>query len=230
MPNACSRRRRRCSTAWLNDQPITQPITRPPVTAHSRSTAHQRHAPLPRSCSPSTPNASITNGKAVPSFKPPSPLRLKRSRSRSPGLSTCTSDASTGSVGASTAASSSAAPSDRPSPKPTAVRAPMVSTIASDASSTGASHSRSVSRTRSRRPTANSEINTAASVSTSSKRASANRSRCSSPDTCGPINQPASRYNAADENGRPRRIVSVRPMPISSRPITRHQRVSIAPP
>lgn len=31
------------------------------------------------------PNPSITKGKAVPSFRPPSPVRAKHSRSRSPG-------------------------------------------------------------------------------------------------------------------------------------------------
>ena len=67
----------------------------------------------PESRRPSNARPSITNGNAAPSFNPPSPVRLNRTESRSFGSANCTSDASTGSVGASIAASKIAAPSGR---------------------------------------------------------------------------------------------------------------------
>ncbi len=61
----------------------TQPTPRPAAIAHTTSTAHQRQPRPPGRAAPSSPRPSITNGNAVPSFRPASPVRLKRSRSRS---------------------------------------------------------------------------------------------------------------------------------------------------
>ena len=62
----------------------------PPVARRSRGrrrsprrhrSASQRQPQSPISCSPSRPRPSITKGNAVPSFRPASPVMLKRSRS-----------------------------------------------------------------------------------------------------------------------------------------------------
>ena len=101
--------------------------------AQTTSTASHRQPHSPISCSPSSPRPSITKGKAVPSLRPASPVRLKRSRSRSAGCSTCTSEASTGSVGARTAPSRMAAPRGSPSPStPAAAISPTVTVMDSE--------------------------------------------------------------------------------------------------
>ena len=62
----------------------------------------------PRLWAPTSAVPSNTNGKAVPSLSPASPVSVRRTRSRSSGCVTCTSEASTGFVGATIAAISSA--------------------------------------------------------------------------------------------------------------------------
>ena len=51
--------------------------------AQATSNASQRQLPPPRSFSPSSPRPNSTTGNAAPSLRPPSPVRLNRSRSRS---------------------------------------------------------------------------------------------------------------------------------------------------
>ena len=60
------------------------------------------------------PRPNNTNGNAVPSLRPPSPVRPKRRRRDPAALRSCTSEASTGSVGASTAPITSASGQAKP--------------------------------------------------------------------------------------------------------------------
>ncbi|MNF97862.1 hypothetical protein D3C85_1192090 [compost metagenome] len=150
--------------------PNVAPISRPPAVAQIRSIVHQRQPPLPRSCNPRSPRPSITKGNAVPSFKPPSPERLKRRRSGCTSLLVCTPEASTGSVGARMPPSNTAAPSGSPSPqKPTAVISPTVSAMDMSAKRSGSLQRLSENGTAPIfNPTLNSEISTATSATHSS--------------------------------------------------------------
>ena len=106
-----------------------------------RATSASRTSPI--SCSPSRPSPSMTNGNAVPSLSPPSPVSAKRRRSRSPGRFTCTSDASTGSVGARIAPSRMQAPTGRPRNSGRGRDAHTVITMEVRASRSGSSQRRS---------------------------------------------------------------------------------------
>ena len=136
----------------------------------------------------------MTKGKAVPSFRPASPVRANRSRSRSVGSVTWTSEASTGSVGARIAPSRIAAPHGRPSPTtPATATRPIVTTIEPEARRTGSSQSASRRPTRSFSPAVNSETITATSVNRSSKAESRTGSSRISPKPDGPRPNPTAR-------------------------------------
>ena len=66
--------------------PSTAPMTTPAPRPRARRPRASARPKSPRSCRPSRPRPSSTNGKAVPSLSPASPVSAKRSRSRSPGL------------------------------------------------------------------------------------------------------------------------------------------------
>ena len=95
-------------------------MPRPPTVPQIRSTAIQRHRIHRGRAVPSQPRPSNTNGNAVPSLRPPSPVSRSADVSRSCALRSCTSEASTGSVGASTAPSTSARPAGRSPGQPVA--------------------------------------------------------------------------------------------------------------
>ena len=174
--------------------PISAPSASPPAIAHTTSTAHQRQPQSPNSCRPSRPKPSITIGKAVPSLRPPSPVRPNRRLSRSLALATCTSEASTGSVGAKIAPSSTAAPSGRfSSQTPMAVTAATVTSIDTDASCTGMRQRLSCSGSSSFIPAVNSDTSTAISVRRSSSVTFCSASSCSRLMPHGPIAMPTTR-------------------------------------
>ena len=114
----------------------------------------------------------MTNGKAVPSFRPPSAVKPNRRASRSSPWDTWTSEASTGSVGASNAPTSSDTARDPPSATPTAAVSPIVTTMATVASRMGTFQGAWEERTGSFRPTANKDTSTTTSVRISSRWAS----------------------------------------------------------
>ena len=166
----------------------------PPITAHSTSTAHQRHKLSPNSCRPNRPRPSMTNGKAVPSFSPPSPVKPSRKRSRSVGSAICTSDASTGSVGAKMPPNNTAAPSGKSSSHtPAAVIKPTVITIETVASCTGIRQRMSFFFSSNFMPTVNSEISSATSASRSISSVFSKASRSSKSQPMGPMARPAAR-------------------------------------
>jgi hypothetical protein len=113
-------------------------------------------------------SASITNGKASPSFRPASAVRAKRassSGSRSIGPPTWTSSASTGSVGARTAPSRMAPAAVIPiSHVPSSATPMMVSGIATASSRIGVRQPRQVSARSSFTPAPNRETMTASSA------------------------------------------------------------------
>ena len=128
----------------------------------------------------------MTTGNAVPSLSPPSPVRAKRNWSRSLGLATCTSEASTGSVGARMPPSKTAAPSERPSNAvPIRATATTVTSIETRASRSGGSQRRSCKPALSLSPEVKSEIRTTASVSRSSMPAAPIGSIAASPSQAG---------------------------------------------
>lgn len=90
-------------------RPATTPTTKPMVSFTITSSRTQPPSQLPTPAEPAAAMAmaAFVNGKASPSFNPASDVRLKRTSSSSslPGGPTCTSLASTGSVGASAAPS-----------------------------------------------------------------------------------------------------------------------------
>ena len=107
---------------------------------------------------------------------------------------TCTSEASTGSVGASIAPSNTAAPSGRPRPHtPSAVMAATVITIDTVASCTGMRQRWWRSGSSNFMPAVKSEISTAISVSRSSSSALLKASSCSSRKPSGPMATPTPR-------------------------------------
>ncbi len=191
---ASLRHRRRARTPRATPAPMAKPIPRPPIVPQARSITAQRQPKVPMSCSPSRPSPRKMNGNAVPSLSPPSPVSAKRRLSRSCGLRSWTSDASTGSVGASAAPSSSASPGAIPSPQWAAAAMPaMVSTSDRVASLSGRLQRQSPTGTRILMPTVNSAINSAISVTSSS--ISSSRSGCSSSASTpeGPSANPTSR-------------------------------------
>jgi len=146
---------------------------------------------------PSRPSASITTGSAVPSLRPPSAVSATRTASRSWCERICTSDASTGSVGARMPASSSAPAQPRPgiSQAPASVASTIVVIIVPPASTSATRQPLNVHGARSCRPTANSEISTAISVmiTSMSARAGAVGGVSTLPWTIQPAIQPTAR-------------------------------------
>lgn len=181
--------------------------------------AHQRQPPSPRSCRDISPRPSITIGKAVPSLSPPSPVSPKRKRSRSCGSETCTSDASTGSVGARMAPSNTATPSGRSmSHTPAAARAPTVISMDTVASCTGMRQRPSRHGSSSLSPTVKSEMSTAISVRRSKSEASSIGSSTSRPNPQGPMPTPTAKYRTAELSGTRAMNELVNVMTTSSRP------------
>jgi hypothetical protein len=181
--------------------------------------AHQRQPPSPRSCWDISPRPSITIGKAVPSLSPPSPVSPKRKRSRSCGSETCTSDASTGSVGARMAPSNTATPSGRSmSHTPAAARAPTVISMDTVASCTGMRQRPSRHGSSSLSPTVKSEMSTAISVRRSKSEASSIGSSTSRPNPQGPMPTPTAKYRIAELSGTRAMNELVNVMTTSSRP------------
>ena len=166
----------------------------------------------------------MTSGNAVPSFSPPSPVRPKRRRSRSLGLATCTSDASTGSVGARIAPSNTAAPTGKfKSHTPTAVMAATVSSIDTVASCTGMRQRLSFSGSSSFMPAVNSDTSSATSVRRSNSKVFLKASSFSSPQPHGPIAMPTARYSMAALSGRramnePPSVLAIKSVPTIMQP------------
>ena len=79
-PCACGAGRARAGRPAV---PSTAPMPTPARRPRRTSTASQRQPNAPISCRPSRPRPSMTNGNAVPSLSPASPVRPKRRRSRS---------------------------------------------------------------------------------------------------------------------------------------------------
>ena len=181
---------------------------------------------------PSRPSASITIGSAVPSLRPPSAVSDTRTASRSFFERICTSEASTGSVGARMAASSSAPihPSDGISHTPTSVPNAMVATMPLLARIAATRQPLSVNGVRSRRPTANSEISTAVSVMMTSMSARSGAVGASFTFACAisPAIQPTARYALAGDIGRRVTWRSNRHIASSTTPSSSSVAVSIA--
>ena len=186
--------------------------------------AHQRHPLSPNSCSPSSPSPSMTNGNAVPSLSPPSPVRPKRSRSRSVMSAICTSDASTGSVGAKIPPSNTAAPSGKfSSHMPATVIKPTVITIDTVASCTGMRQRLSFFFSSNFMPTVNSEISSATSASRSSNSVFLKTSSLSKCQPNGPMATPAAKYSMAALIGsraikEPPRVLAISSTPNTMQP------------
>ena len=151
----------------------------------------------------------MTKGNAVPSLRPATPVKLKRSLSRSPSWLTCTALASTGSVGAVIPARSIAAPSEKPHPN--------IALPASSATVTGratkASRTASAQRPSSTdvaifNPALKTEMRTASSASSSMTCASSATSRRSRPvprpddHPEGEIDHRRTRRRAVNQGGR----------------------------
>ncbi len=188
------------SNQWITrprPRPKAQPSSAPPAIGHARSCQSQRVAPTPRSPMPSRPSASSTTGNAVPSFRPPSAVSDTRTASRSLRERICTSEASTGSVGARMPASSSAPaqPSAGISQTPASVANAIVTSMLALARIAATRQPLSVQGTRSCRPTANSEISTAVSVTITSMsaRSGAVGGVSTLPCTIAPATQPTAR-------------------------------------
>ena len=176
------------------ESPRIAPIPRPPDTAQRTSTANQRQPHCPISSTPNKPRPSITNGNAVPSLRPASQVRLNRSRSRSAALSSCTSEASTGSVGARIAPKSTPAPKGIPrSQTPKRVISPTVKVIETNARRIGTSHLLSRNAQRNFSPAVKSETMTAGSANRSSHVALPSGSKRATLKTNGPIRTPPPR-------------------------------------
>ncbi|MNN12139.1 hypothetical protein D3C81_1251220 [compost metagenome] len=146
--------------------------------------------------------------------------------SRSSVSAICTSEASTGSVGARIAPSSTATPSGTCShPAATAHTPPMVSSMATLASRTGRRQTRYVICTRIRKPTPNRATSTASSVIHSSTFTwpGSVRSSTISPAPPGPSAIPTNRYRPDGDMGRRFTMESISPMVISSAPMTNAQ-------
>ena len=138
-PRAGTRPRSATRSASVRDRKATRASPSPTASADER----RRPRPCRRGTSPPTPPtsrttapsvasriAANTNGNASPSLSPASEVRANRTSSASStswspvcGPATCTSEASTGSVGASTAPSSSAAAGASPAHQPSSATA-----------------------------------------------------------------------------------------------------------
>ena len=160
----------------------------------------------------------------MPSLSPPSPVRPKRSRSRSLGSAICTSEARTGSVGARIAPSKTAAPTGKfKNHTPTAVTAPTVSSIDTVASCTGICQRLSLNGNSSFIPDVNNDISSATSVSRSSKTVFLMASSFSSPQPQGPMAIPTARYTIAALSGsrvinEPPKVLAISSVPTMMQP------------
>jgi hypothetical protein len=154
---------------------------------------------------------------------PASPVSVNRSRSTSFGCSTCTSAASTGSVGAKTAPRITAAPSGNPSQNhPSSATSATVSAMEANAKAKGSRQRRERSGRRSFNPAAKSDTTTAISVAISSKRLCPSGSRLTQPSV--PTPQPIARYNIAMLIGRRLKAPLATTSTMSSMPIRTYQR------
>ena len=205
------------------------PSSAPMATPQTASKANQRQPASPMSRRPSRPKPSSTTGNAVPSLSPASPVSAKRSRSRSPGSATCTSVASTGSVGARMPPSRIAAPIGRPStstPKP-AIKA-TVTSIETMARRTGSSQRPSPKPALIFRPEPNSESRATISASRSSPLLFVAGTSVVQPSQSGLTATPASRYGIEVLSGNRANSESPSAMTISNRPTTAdHDVISI---
>ena len=124
----------------------------------------------------------MTNGKAVPSLRPASPVRPKRSRSRSAGRATCTSRGEHRVGGREDRAEQDRRAERQAEPETPASRDQRDGQHHRDvASRSGSSQRRSPRAVRSLSPAVNSETSTATSVSRSSSAASRSGSSAQEP-------------------------------------------------
>ena len=138
----------------------------------------------------------MTNGKAVPSFRPASPVRAKRSRSRSAGVAHLHVGGQHRVGRRQDRAEQDRRPQRQAEPDDADQRdaAPTVSTIDTEASRSGQPPAAvAQAATRSFSPAVNSETMTATSVTRSSSGACATGSSRSSPRPSGPSPTPTTR-------------------------------------
>ena len=195
----------------------THPITRPAATPRARpttrrtttsSTTHPpNQAPSPAEPDTAMAIAALVNGNASASLSPASEVRAKRTSSSSsspPGGPTCTSLASTGSVGASDEPSSSAAAGTSPaSHQPRTATAAIESGIATSRRRRVVAHARQPIRRSSFNPAPIREMITTSSVIRSTRSPSASGSaagRCSGREN---TPMPSATYTIGNDSGRP---------------------------
>ncbi|MNH06841.1 hypothetical protein D3C79_662200 [compost metagenome] len=119
---------------------------------------------------------------------------------------TCTSEASTGSVGARMAAINNATPQGKSSNRCNSRHRPaMVNSMTGPARPKATRHRRRLRARRNLRPLTNSENSSATSVRCSIHGAAATRSSCSSPRPEGPMAMPSTRHTAEVVTGNQRR-------------------------